>query len=683
MASAPPPLRADSKGAPLEPDDRQPQAWRHRLLLLVLACIPLTSSAADDAELDRLIEMDLGQLMEVQIVAGAGRFPQKVSEAPSRVSIVTAEDIRRHGYRSLAEVLRSIRGLYTSYDRGYEYLGVRGFSRSGDFNTRILILVDGIRLSDPVYSQGPVGNEFPVDLALIEQIEFLPGPGSAAYGNNAFFGVINITTRRPAAIRRNEVVASAGTGDLRGLRATSTVPVSDGAVLLLSASREYRGGDDLRIPAFNQPSNNNGLADDMDRESFNRFFAKLQGDDWRFELMSAKRNKFVPTAPYGQVFNDPRSQFDDQYLLVGATREFTLPDRTEARLQAAYTRYEYTGSYPTDYPPVTLNFDRDIGERITLEGQLRTKRFDGHTVSLWGDASWDPRSSMFNADIAPRAIYLDRKRSDSAAGLFVEDEIRFGEALSVAIGLRWDRLTTGDDSTNPRIGVIYHVDRSTTAKLLYGSAFRAPNTYERFYSVEGFSRANPDLKPERIRTLEAIWEYSSARSRLAASLFGYAVTDLIDNVENGDGTTSFVNLARASVKGLELEAEHAWPGGARLRGSYSFQRGRDDTTGASLTNAPRNMLKLDASTPLGDRVEIGLEARYESGRITHAGARTGGFALLDANLVASRLPGGMHAAIKISNLFDHRYDHPVSIDHAFDRLRQDGRTLRIEGGIDF
>lgn len=276
-------------------DMRTPPPCRRGAFLFALSCIafaltPLVCKATEEADLNRLLDMDLNQLMRVQVVAGAGRFPQKLSDAPSRVSIVTAEDIRRHGYRSLAEVLRSMRGLYTSYDRSYEYLGVRGFSRSGDYNTRVLILLDGIRLSDPVYSQGPVGNDFPVDLALIEQIEFLPGPGSAAYGNNAFFGVINITTR-PGTTRRNEMEFSAGTGGLAGLRATSTIPLNETAIMLLSASREYRGGKDLRLAAFDAPESNNGIAEDMDRESFNRFYARLQGGDWRFRSWPASATR--------------------------------------------------------------------------------------------------------------------------------------------------------------------------------------------------------------------------------------------------------------------------------------------------------------------------------------------------------------------------------------------------------
>jgi outer membrane receptor for ferrienterochelin and colicin len=66
-----------------------------------------------------------------------------MSEAASSVTIITAEDIQRYGYRTLPDVLASVRGFYISYDRNYAYLGARGFSRPSDYNNRILILVDG------------------------------------------------------------------------------------------------------------------------------------------------------------------------------------------------------------------------------------------------------------------------------------------------------------------------------------------------------------------------------------------------------------------------------------------------------------------------------------------------------------------------------------------------------------
>jgi iron complex outermembrane receptor protein len=115
-----------------------------------------------------------------------------VTEAPSSVTIVTSEDIRRYGYRTLAELLRSVRGFYTSYDRSYTSLGVRGFGQPGDYNSRILLLLDGHRLNDNIYDSAMLGTEFILDIDLIERVEISRGPGSSLYGNNAFFAVVKL-----------------------------------------------------------------------------------------------------------------------------------------------------------------------------------------------------------------------------------------------------------------------------------------------------------------------------------------------------------------------------------------------------------------------------------------------------------------------------------------------------------
>jgi iron complex outermembrane receptor protein len=101
--------------------------------------------------------------IEVNTVYGASKYEQKLIEAPAAVSIVTSLDIKRNGYRTLADILRSVRGFYTTYDRNYHYLGMRGFSRPGDYNTRFLLLVDGHRINDSIYNTASIGTEFPVD----------------------------------------------------------------------------------------------------------------------------------------------------------------------------------------------------------------------------------------------------------------------------------------------------------------------------------------------------------------------------------------------------------------------------------------------------------------------------------------------------------------------------------------
>ena len=105
-----------------------------------------------------LFDERIEDLMNIDIdsVYTASKFKQKVTEAPASVTIITAEDIRKYGYRTLADILRNVRGFYVTYDRNYSYLGVRGFGRPADYNSRVALLVDGHRVNDNVYDQAPL-----------------------------------------------------------------------------------------------------------------------------------------------------------------------------------------------------------------------------------------------------------------------------------------------------------------------------------------------------------------------------------------------------------------------------------------------------------------------------------------------------------------------------------------------
>ncbi len=632
--------------------------------------------AAEDPDMARLLTMDLGQLSEIRSVTAAGRFPQKLSEAPSRVSIVTADEMRAYGHRNLADVVRFIRGLHTGYDGSYEIAGTRGVAPSGDYNTRLLVTIDGIRITDSIYSQGPVGNEFPLDLEMIERVEFLPGPGSAAYGNNAFFGVLNVVTRKPSWAPRREIGLAAGSdGEAQG-RLTFDQPVGDEARLLLSVNRDYRSGPHIRFPAFAEEGVSDGIARDMDSEAASRLFARLDTQSWQFRLLASDRVKTDPSAPFGTPFNDPRTQQRDRFVQAAAQREFDLPQRTEAGLQLYYNRYEFRGDYPYDDPAV-VNHDFAQSERYGAEARLRTRRFDGHVVSGWAEYTLDATMRMVNRDLDPPATYLDDDRSEHAWGFFVQDEIALGKATLLDLGLRHDRLNTGDTSTNPRLALIVQAGPDTTAKLLYGSAFRSPNAFERFYAIEDYSLANPDLKPERVRTLEATLEREGRDFRLAASLFRSSITDLIELVGLEGDLIRFENRASAQVRGAELEGEFAFAAGTRLRASLTAQHATDGDSGEVLPNSPRLLANFNAIVPLGARWRAGLEARYEGGRDTQVATRTGGHALLNLNLSGESAAAASQWAIGIHNLLDRRYDLPATVEHVQDRLPQRRRSVLV------
>ena len=114
------------------------------------------------------------------------------------VYVRTGGEIRAQGYRTLAEVLESLPGIHLRSDRAYTYTGARGISRPGDYSSRLLLLIDGVRVNEAIYDSATAGREFPLDVGLIDRVEYMPGPGSALYGSNAVLGVVNVVTRNPS-----------------------------------------------------------------------------------------------------------------------------------------------------------------------------------------------------------------------------------------------------------------------------------------------------------------------------------------------------------------------------------------------------------------------------------------------------------------------------------------------------
>ncbi|WP_374266489.1 TonB-dependent receptor plug domain-containing protein [Zoogloea sp.] len=167
--------------------------YRACLALPVLLCALL--ARADDAP---LVDMALEELAGLD-VATVSRKAQKLSETPAAVTVLTAEDIRRSGARSVPEALREVPGLNVAQIGGGRWsVGVRG--AEGRFANKLLVQIDGRSVYSPLFS-GVFWEALDVMLEDVERIEVIRGPGASLWGANAVNGVINIVTRKAAATR--------------------------------------------------------------------------------------------------------------------------------------------------------------------------------------------------------------------------------------------------------------------------------------------------------------------------------------------------------------------------------------------------------------------------------------------------------------------------------------------------
>src|SRR5665647_252377 len=114
------------------------------IALIALCCGGPTQAATVLADAGEWAQMSLDDLLHVE-VQSASRYAQPLAESPASVTVIDQVELHRQSYRNLAEALASVPGVYVSNDRNYSYLGVRGFNRPGDYNSRILLLTDGAR----------------------------------------------------------------------------------------------------------------------------------------------------------------------------------------------------------------------------------------------------------------------------------------------------------------------------------------------------------------------------------------------------------------------------------------------------------------------------------------------------------------------------------------------------------
>ena len=162
--------------------------------------------------------------------------------------------------------------------------------------------MDGHRVNDPIYDTAPIGTDFILDLDLVERVEIIRGAGSSLYGNNAFFGIVNIVTRRGRNVKGAELSAAAASYDTLTGRLTYGNRLDNGLEILLSGTiQDSEGHDRLYYPEFQDV--NHGEAEGLDESKFKTLFLKLAYGEFSLEGATVNRRKDNPTAVYGTVFN--------------------------------------------------------------------------------------------------------------------------------------------------------------------------------------------------------------------------------------------------------------------------------------------------------------------------------------------------------------------------------------------
>jgi outer membrane receptor for ferrienterochelin and colicins len=638
-----------------------------------------------------LTELPLEALMQIKVpeVYSASKFEQKATAAPASTTVITSDEIKRYGYRTLGDILASVPGFYVSYDRNYAYLGARGVNL-GNANNRILLLVNGHRINNDLNDSAAIDTSFILDVDLIDRVEIIHGPGSVLYGNNAFFGVVNVITRQGKQVDGVEASGMYGSYDAYSGRLTIGDQRTNGLQFLLSGTvYNSDGQENLFYPQYNTPAQNNGIAHNLDDNGFGSFLGSVSYKDFTVEGGYINRDKGNPTAQYGSTFNDSRLKTTDDRSYATLKYAHTFSDTLDVSANVYYDRSDFQIGYPQPFgataPGAIFFQEQETGEWAGGEVQVNKKLWDRNLVSIGGEFRDDFSQNDHVFQLEPttgdiRNVY-DRRQN---YGIFAQDDFAVLTNLHLNAGVRYDqsydRQDHFDPSWSPRAALIYDPFRQSTVKFIYGTAFRDPSFYE--LSESASLDINP--QPEKITSYELVYEQGIGRN-LRSSVSGYynRMDGLID-FENG----SFTNL-NADTLGLEVALEGKLEYGIGTRLSYTLQHAENRGTDAGLPDSPMHLIKFNVDAPLiKDKIFAGLEVQYTSKSHTIytdpttgdtlAGPDSPGYAVVNFTLFSQNLIKNLDVSASIYNLLDKTYYQPASNFHFQNAIQQDGRTFRVK-----
>ncbi len=630
------------------------------------------------------MDMPLEKLVNVEIeVTSASKYAEKSSEAPSAVEIISAEDIHTYGYRTLADALNGLHGIYKSGDRNYTTLGIRGYNNTANPNERLLIMIDGHRMNENVYDSAYSGEEFMLDMNLVDHIEFIPGPGSSIYGANAMMGTINVVSKKGSDIGGLEIETAGGSNRTNQVRSTFGRTLPNGTDILFSAT-EYgsAGPANLYYPEYDDPLTNNGIAHNMDSEQSRRIFAKVNYQDFTFEGGYVNRNKQVPTGAFSVRFNDPRYETTDTEGFGEVRYDHAFNDKTHLELKGFYQGYNYHGHFPYDdiFGGMYVDHDGFGGRWGGGEATLVTTAFTHHKIVVGTEFQYDASQHLENYDVF--GVNEKTHNQGMRSGVYAQDAWQVFDKLTLNAGLRLDQNHMIDTlQLNPRIGVIWAPMPTTVVKLLYGSAFRAPNAFERQFSAFGVV-PNADNTEEHIKNYEAVVEWKPmAGVKITGSAFANHFTDVLFQDVNPASPTNgqFVNFGQYRSHGFDIGAEKKWGNGREVKFSFNHTINADLTNGNAVNfDSPKNVFRLNYAEPLFDgKVKLGLENIYVGERYTYYLDHAHPYDVVNAVISSKQFFFGSDISLGIYNLFDAEVDYVGGLQVAQDVIPADGTTFLL------
>lgn len=585
------------------------------LSLITLAILAPAAQAMAAAEEMPLYSGD-------EIVVTATRTAQTADQALASTTVITRKDIERSQAVSVQDLLQGLAGVSIANNGG------AGKSTSvflrGTNSDHVVVLIDGVKVGSATLGTASF-QDFPV--AQIERIEIVRGPRSSLYGSEAIGGVIQIFTRKGGGAITPSASVMLGSYNTR----QATANLSGGG----ENSWVDLGLGQLETDGFNACKGSltaGCFTIEPDKDGYRNASLNL-GGGYRFQPGSEVDVHLLRAQAHNDFDGSSQNQSASVQQAVGISLKHQASELWSLKLAAGQSQDDsdnfLNGAFKS-------RFDT---RRNTLSWQNDLALAPEHLVTLGLDRQEDAVSSTTAYTVTSRGT----------TGLFAQYQGRAGKQDFQFSLRRDDNSQFGAHTTgNAAWGSALADDLRAT--LAYGTAFKAPSFNQLYYP--GFG--NPNLNPERSRSLEAGLSGKAGAGHWSLNAFETRVTDLI----GFDGTVNPAN-ASARIRGLDASAAlrlAAWD--ARLNLTLQDPENRSNTAnqGKILNRRAEQSLRLDIDRGFGP-YRMGATLRAEGRRYDNLANTTklSGYGLVDLR-GEYRLTKDLRLQARVENLFDKDYE---------------------------
>ncbi len=682
------------------------------LLLPGFILSSLVNSSAQNEETG--LEEMFAVFTEEQIVVSALKRPRTVLKSPAIMSVITAKQIKQMGFRTLQDLLRTVPG----FDIASDNLGTiettgRGIGKS----EKVKLLIDGHSVNDP-WAGGGAWNFDDLVVENIKRIEIIRGPGSALHGQNAFLAVVNVITKDIEDIDGFQWTASGGRFDTQNYNMLFAKEYGD---LEISGFFDYfdteghsrKVEQDVLFPApFSQSpgkSHNNREKTDLN--------LKLSYNNLEIKSKYTKKRRRDHIGVGDALNND--SLIKTTYFFTEINYKFSLGEKITIVPKIYYDQYNYDpfleqrpdGFSVTPFPGFTITYPegfqgqvRHKQRTIGFENQINYNLFKGNELTLGLQYEWihqgDVKSSEFTfhpiAAINPFPLNppLDfsstfpftRRATRQIWALYLQDEWNITKDIDLTVGVRHDQFTRFGGTTNPRFGFIWRFMEDAHLKLLFATAFRAPDFSELFLLNNPAILGNPNLDPEKINTYEVGLGYNFTNHiRGNINYFFNRIRDRIV-LPARPGADLYINSGGARIKGVEAELKADFGNDNYAFANYTFQDAEETRSRNRLPGVPIHKANFGINMGLSKYINANINTFLSGPRPREDGDTRRDIpshALVNLTLIGKNFMDNFEIKGSVFNLFDKSYDDPAPKDTVPTDYPQPGRSFMVELRYEF